>query len=219
MKSFDKHKAVEFISKNNQTAKELDSQIADILTEFLSERLQDPSIAMHCNLSDDTVAVIANIAEHATLMRTAVHVDERNGLVDEFPEPEMPFRVMKQLTYIAQGLQAMNKAPLDEEMVKTLEWTAWSLSNDKRRAYLRYLVGLEDEGKFLNSRNISSCTGLATEIVKKGLDQLQVLNIIRLKDEHHGEKRWEICNKDLAKIVRRLDPPEKDQLSLIDDEL
>ena len=220
MKSFDKHKAVKFISDNNMTAKELDDSISEILKEFMSERLQDPDVKKFTTLSREVVQVIENISEHSTLMRTAVHVDERSGFVDEFPEPEMPFRVQKQLTYVAQGLQAMNGGPLTEDMIATLEWTAWSLANDKRRAYLRYLVGLEDEGKYLTARNVSACTGLATTIVEKGLDQFQALGVIKLREGEKGsDRRWELCNKELAKIVRRLDPPEKDQLQLIDDDL
>ena len=216
MKAFDKHKAVEFISNNNLTSKDLDGKIAAILEEFLSERLQADG-ARHCPLSDEVKAVISNISEHSTLMRTAVHVDERSGFVDEFPEPEMPFRVMKQLTKIAEALQVVNQGPLTEELIATLEWTGWSLANDKRRAYMRHLVGLDDSGKFLTSRNISACTGLETSIVKKGLDHLQALDVIRLKDEDAaGQKRWYIHNKEIAKVVRRLDPPDYDQLKLID---
>jgi hypothetical protein len=104
--------------------------------------------------------IISNMAEYATLLRTPVHIDERLGLVDDFPETEGPGRVLKQLTYLAQGLQIINQGPLTPELIHTLEWTAWSLANDKRRAYLKAIVHLNRTSTKITARNISAITGL-----------------------------------------------------------
>lgn len=210
MRAIDKHKAVEFVTASKRTSTNLNEAIGDLFHSYLMELL--PNLPKDRSempeVHEETQEVIANVAEYATLLRTPVHIDERSGLVDEFPEPEMPFRVMKQLGSMAQALQCMCEEPeeiLPADLTRALEWTAYSLANDKRRAYLRALVALSDDGKKLNKRNVSGATGLHMDIVGKGLDQLQALGIIKL----HGDdsnKEWELNNYGLTKIVRRLDP-------------
>jgi hypothetical protein len=190
------------------TAIDLDARLTDVLFEFLQ-----PIIAAgprdFATLTDDTKATIANIAEHCTLLRTAVHTDDRTGFVDEFPEPEMPFRVMKQLTYIAQGLQVINQGPLTPDLSKALEWVGWSLANDKRRAYLKCIVQLDYQGKKITARNISALTGLHKDIVRKGMDQLQALGVVTLdRDDDNGEYEWYLTHRGLKDITMRLDPPD-----------
>jgi len=211
MKKIDVHKAVEFVSNNSQTSKNLNEQIADIIRQFLPQLLHSlPDPKSRPNLHQETLDVIQNAAEHCTLLRTPIHVDERTGLVDEFPEPEMPFRVMKQLSYLASGMQCIvekPEEPLPKEFHDALEWTAYSLANDKRRAYIGAVVGLEYQGKKITSRNVSSATGMHTEIVAKGMSQLQALGIITLSDdENQGTKEWTITNRPLCKLVHKLDP-------------
>lgn len=208
MRPVDKHKAVQFVTNHQKPSKQLNEEIGALLTEYLIPHLQVVAAMSLPALSDETKAVVQNIAEHATLLRTPVHVDERTGLVDEFPEPEMPFRVMKQLNSIAIGLQCMQddpQAPLEGSLVRVLEWTGYSLANDKRRAYLRSLVALNDAGIKLTSRNVSSATGLHSDVVKRGLDQLQALGIVSLANDSE-KKEWSLSNRGLVDIVRRLDP-------------
>jgi hypothetical protein len=208
MKSFDKHKALDFITANQNTSRNLDDSIADILREFLTALLQDPSLPNYIELSPETKQVISHISEHCTLLRTPVHTDDRSGLVDDFPEPEMPFRVMKQLTYLAQGLQALNKGPLTPELTHSLQWVGWSLANDKRRAYLKAIVVLDYQGNKITAKNISAITGLHKDIVRKGLDSFQALGIITLKGDDNGEYEWRLTNRDLQAIALKLDPPD-----------
>jgi hypothetical protein len=208
MKAFDKHKAVEFISNNTMTAMEMDERIATTLQSFLTPLISNQENLQHITLSDDTKATIANIAEHCTLLRTAVHTDERSGFVDEFPEPEMPFRVMKQLTYIAQGLQVLNQGPLTPQLTEALEWVGWSLANDKRRAYLKAITILDYQSKKITAKNVSAITGLHRDVVKKGLDQFQALGIITLEGDDNGEYRWYLTHRELRDITLRLDKPD-----------
>jgi len=222
MKKYDTHKAVEFVTKHTLTSREMTGQIGALLHDYLKGLLQslpeDKSLlpALH----PETNLTIQRMSEHSTLLRTPVHTDDRSGLVDEFPESEMPFRVMKQMSAIARALQCMAEVPtepLPKDLNSALEWTAYSLCNDKRRAWMRNLVGLQDEGKHLTARNISSCTGLHTEVVKKELDQLQAIGIIKLIDEDGGHKKWEISNKEMAQMVRSVDPYNPEIVNNIED--
>lgn len=211
MKPYDVHKATAFVTDHPTTSRDLTERLSCVLKEYVVELIQGlPADRRYLPaLHASTRTTIQDMSEYSTLLRTPVHVDERTGLVDEFPEPEMPFRVMKQLSAIAQALQCMAEdpqQPLPADLTEALEWTAYSLANDKRRAWLRNLVGLEDAGKFLTARNISACTGLHSEVVKKELDQLQAIGIITLLDEESSHKRWEIAHRPMVEMVRRVDP-------------
>ena len=210
MRDIDKHKAVQFVMANQNSSKELDEKITAVYDEFLKTLIQDPDIRSHLPLSAEVLQRIATIAEHCTLLRTPVHIDERSGLVDEFPEPEMPFRVMKQLAYLAQGLQCVNRAPLTEDNLLTLEWVAFSLANDKRRAYLRAVANLHKTGSLITARNVSAITGLHQDICKKGLSHLQALKIISLQSEEQGVYKWHVTNRNVTDISLRLDPMNKE---------
>jgi hypothetical protein len=216
MKPTDMHKMADFINANTISSESLDKSLEVLYTEFLTKVIQDPLVGRHTILSQEVKDVISHMAEYATLLRTPVHIDERLGLVDEFPETEGPGRIMKQLTYLAQGLQIINQGPLTPQLIHTLEWTAWSLANDKRRAYLKAIVQLNRQSQKITARNISAITGLHRDVVKKGLDHFQALHIISLTEDDAGEYEWFLEKHELVDIVMRLDPPKSTQLSIDD---
>ena len=211
MKPIDVDKAVEWVSNNNHSSKDLNGKMGHLLSNYLPDLLTNlPPVDTLPPLHPDTRKVIANAAKHFTLLRTPLHVDERSGLVDEFPEREMPFRVMKQLAYLAKGMQCLQEdlsAPLSEQMTQALEWTAYSLANDKRRAYMRAVVALDHQSLAITTRNVSSVCGLHNDIVHRGLSHLQALDIISLSNEEQGRSReYSIENRELCKLVRKLEP-------------
>jgi len=144
MKPIDVDKAVDFIGENPTTSKALNEKLADVLREYLLPLLQT-GVKELPELHADTKAAISDSAKHFSLLRSPIHIDERSGLVDELPEPEMPFRVMKQLSYLALGMHCLQEdpsAPLPPEFIRGIEWTAYSMANDKRRAYCRAIAAL-----------------------------------------------------------------------------
>lgn len=208
MKPTDMHKMADFINKNTVPSEVLDEKLAELYGEFLRPLIQAPESWKYTPLSEEVKQIISHIAEYTTLLRTPVHIDERSGLVDDFPEVEGPGRIMKQLTYMAQGLQVINQGPLTPELIKTLEWSAWSLANDKRRAYLKAIIQLDYQGEKLTAKKISAITGLHRDVVKKGMDQFQALGLITLDSDEHGEYEWYLSCRPLREIVLRLDPPD-----------
>jgi len=216
MKPTDMHKMADFINEHTISSESLDKSLAELYKEFITTLLMEPEVRQYAPLSPEVKDIITHIAEYATLLRTPVHIDERSGLVDDFPETEGPGRIMKQLTYLAQGMQIINRGPLTPELIHTLEWTAWSLANDKRRAYLKAIVHLNRQSQKITARNISAITGLHKDIVKKGLDHFQALRVISLKEDDAGEYEWFLEKVELAAIVMRLDPPVSSQLNLDD---
>ena len=142
MRPFNMEKALDHITNNPCPTAELDKKLADVLAGYIQ----------HISQADDTGLMelepwveeeLRTYSRHCTLMRTPVHIEDRSGLVDEFPEPEMPMRVMKQLIPLAKALQVVHQEKLTKESIVPLLWTAYSLANDKRRAYLRAVVGLD----------------------------------------------------------------------------
>lgn len=206
MQPFDSEKALDFILEHKHKSRDLDNLLADLFVTFLRESVTRRTDDL-LELSSEIHQEIKLFARHCTLLRTPLHVDERSGLVDEFPEPEMPMRVMKQLEPLAVALQVVRGEKLDVEAIKPVLWVAYSLANDKRRAYLEAAIALEHHQKQVTSRSISAVTGLHTDIVKRGMDQLQALGLLELIDEDSGgQKKWRLTNYDLTKMVKRLRP-------------
>lgn len=208
MRPMDKRKAVSFVTQNNKTSSQLNNEIAALIADFMPGLLTSlPADALPV-LHPETRAAIQEVSEYMTLLRTPVHVDERSGYVDEIPEPEMPFRVMKQLTYLAVGMQCLlpdPTQPMPASMMKALLWTAYSLANDKRRSYIRAIAILHNNKMNITARNVSAHCGLHTDIVRIGLDQLQALGIIKLQADDVGEKTWTVDHEDMVKLVTQIE--------------
>jgi len=210
MKDYDINKAVEFVTKSNKTSQELNEELRALLSEYLSGVL--PLITEAPTLPESVMVQIQETSKLCTWMRTPVHINDRTEQVDEFPIKEMPFRVMKQLTAIAKAMYAMELVEdpeameLSVDLKETLDWCGYSLANDKRRAYLRYMVGISDAQGHINNTNVSICTGLPEATVGKGIQQLQALDIVRSK----GDGNWALCDIQINQLVRRLDPAPDD---------
>jgi len=205
MKPIDVTKALQFVVEKKSTAREMNEEIAGLLKEYLPPLLQK---AKKYPLHEDTQEIIRNASQHCTLLRTPLHLDDKSGMVDEFPEPEMPFRVMKQLNCLAQGLQMLQEDPtekLSDEMHKALEWVAYSLADDKRRAYVRAVAALEQNGQKVTDRSISATTGMNDNVVTKGMSQLQALGLVKLTSEPGTLREYKTNNHGLFRLVKKLE--------------
>lgn len=207
MKKFDTDKMLDHILDNPLSSRDLDTALAEMLTGFVTEILSDIDPAL-LELDDWVEKEIKFYARQCAMVRTPVHIDQFRQLVDEFPEPEVPSRVMKQLLPLAKAMQVVTGKKLTSETIEPVLWVAYSLSNDKRREFLRAVVGLEYHKKQINDKSISAVVGLNSEIVKAGMSQLQALKIIGLSDENVGNNSYELMSTELAKVVMRLDPPD-----------
>jgi hypothetical protein len=216
MKAFNKRKALDFINSNQLSSLELDDALAETIGEFLRPLLaEDPDPSL-LTLSEEVVTTLSEAAEWFCLLRTPVHVDHYTKLVDEFPEPEMPLRVMKQLLLLAKALQVVSRRPLTEGDLEKVMWVGYSLANDKRRAYLKAAIALEREGKFITKRNLSAITGLNEEVVEKGMSALQALGIVeKSSDDGVGTThKYTLTHPELTKLITRLDKPTTDVATL-----
>lgn len=211
MRPVDNSRALDFVSANPHTSKHLNTTLAGILREYLPPLLQSlPAPDARPPLHQETHDVIREAALHCTLLRTPIHIDERSGLVDEFPEPEMPFRVLKQLTYLAQGMQYLQtdpSQPLSPTFHTALQWVAYSLVSDKRRAFARSIAHIVSVPNTpITSRAVASLTGLHPDICTRGLSQLQALGLLDLTTDDGTRREYTAANYALFRFVRTLDP-------------
>lgn len=206
MKDIDVEKATDFVMQHNLSSSEMNELVADAYTEYMQTVL--PQVKQY-ELPQSVKDKIRVVSPLVTLMRTPVSIDEFNGgYVDEFPIPEMPFRVMKQLTTIAKALYSMHKVEnpeaesLPDDLLNALTWCAYSLSNDKRRKFMSVITRLYDDDIAIDTNALSIGTGLHPDVIGKGVNQLEALKIIEKK----SETTWRLQNLKLASLVREVDP-------------
>ncbi len=211
MKDYDRKKASLFVRNNPLPSHELDEKICAIFKEYLQEALPAVGAMTDLQLPEEIKDQIQETSEVTTWLRTPVHINERSGQVDEFPIIEMPFRVMKQLNSIGVAMFAMermenpNCTELPHDLATTLDWCGYSLANDKRRAYLRYMVALYDNTGVITTDDISLHSGMPKETVKTGMQQLEALKIVYAAPGG----TWGLSDPDITELVRRLDPVEE----------
>lgn len=208
MKKMDIDKFVEFVTNNPNTSQQLNHIVSDIIQEYLPQLVQSLPDGYKPQLHDNTKVRIARASRWCTLMRTPVHINEHTGFPDEFAEPETPIRVMKQLTYLAQGLQLLQEdreAELNEELMSAVEHCAYSLANDKRRSYIRSICALNYAGQQITLRNVGANVGLHESVVEKGLAQLQAIGLIEMSSGDRETRVYSITHRDFYDLILHLE--------------
>ena len=218
MKDMDEDKAVDFVMKSGLSSKQMDEAIKLIYGQYFSDlmpKVKETKIPIDI----DTQKAIIEIAKAGTRLRTPVVTDEREHFVSEFVVPEMPFRVMKQLMNMTKALMVMNYAETGSDVLPTdlrtaVEWCGYSLADDKRRAYFKALIGLEQQGLKATARNISAYTGLHHTAVERGMSILSAIGVVKMNEvddtkKENQTKTWTVSDYRLKEIVKRIDPPKK----------
>ena len=216
MKDLDVGKAMAFVHQNNLSAKELDVKIAELYKQYLTELM--PNILDRViPVDENTKKRIEEIAKVATKLRTPVTTDEREHFVSEFVVPEMPFRVYKQLMNIAKAFILIHNAEtggteLPDDLITAIEWCAYSIADDKRRAFFKAVVALKLAGEEVTTRNISAYTGLHNTAVERGMGILTAIGVVEMNIQTQGvseKKVYSVADRKLEMIVRRIDPPKE----------
>lgn len=215
MKDMDTDIAMKFIDEHRYSSKELDVKLTEIYSRFFQEMLPNiPNIRIP--VDPHTTERIRNAAIAATKLRTPVIVDEREHFVSEFVVPEMPFRVYKQLMYLAEAYMIMHymdtkETVLPNHLIEGIEWCAYSIADDKRRAYFRAVLALKAKGVEVTARNISAYTGLHHTAVERGMSVLSAIGVVKMHlagEEGRSERRtWDVADDRLKEIVKRIDTP------------
>lgn len=214
MKDMDEDKAVDFVMRSGLSSKQMDEKIMLIYGQYqsaLMPKIKDTQIP----IDEATQHAIIEIAKAGTKLRTPVVTDDREHFVSEFVVPEMPFRVMKQLTNIAKSFMVMHYAEtgetvLPDDLRTAIEWCGYSLADDKRRSYFKAVIGLNKQGLKATARNISAYTGLHHTAVERGMSILSAIKVVKMNEAEEGKNQtrtWSVADYRLEDIVKRIDPP------------
>lgn len=210
MKEFDRKKAATLAMNRKEFGKDLDDKLASSYEEYIKE-IVTSNIDTEIELSDEEKNNIIDVSIFAEKVRTPIETDFKTGDVNRVPVSAYPMRTALQLSTVAKALKLMKGKDFD---ISVVNWCAYSLANEEKRACLRVLAGLE-YGDYTNTSTISDNIGLSTIITGKILQNLSAVDVLdrsagdgliwRIKNE----KEWEMI-RDFEKITENADIKTRD---------
>jgi len=210
MKPFDKDKAMETAMHRKLSGKSLDAAIGGLYHDYITAVAS--GVTTIPTMHEEDNHAISEMAKIAAVIRTPVSIDKFSGLVDRIPESEMPMRTGLQLRTLATGMMIMNMhehgtSRLTDENLCALEWCAFSLASDERRATLKTLATYAQGA---TASSIGQTMKLPTKTAERGLDQLHALGLVT-KTSSGNLEMWRLVDDKLKEaIVRAFDVIELD---------
>lgn len=188
--------------------KDLDNILSSLYAEYIKECVLGCSGGGVPELSPEVRERIIKIAMFAAILRTPTHYDKYMHAITHIPVSEMPMRVALQLSSLAKGLMVMRYHEsgewlLNEDDIESIEWVAYSLANEERRACLRVLAHY-DMGECPSSTEIADDIGLSTDVVKMNLQHLVAAGVLT-RNGDDGKLTWSFARVESWEIVRRLE--------------
>jgi len=205
MKEYDIEKATRISLNRNVFGKDLDSKLAEMYSEYITEATLSAK-ETEIVVPEDIKEKIVQISMFASNLRTPTSYDKYQKAIDRIPVPEMPMRVALQLMGLARGLIAMKlhdkgTKDLDESDMAIIEWCAYSLANEEKRACLRTLAQSTES---LTTAIVAEKIGLSTEIARTSLQHLSAIGIVT-RSGISGSLTWEISDHKTLERVRRVE--------------
>ena len=213
MKDFDSKMATKLALSTKLKSKEIDEQLSELYGNYIKETvLRHTENESTLYISPEVVERLTEIATFAELIRTPVHTSHKTEEMDRLPVPAMPMRLAKQLAAIAKGLMIMRNRPLEESDYKILDWFAYSLANEEKRAILRTICN-QSWGSSMTTRKIADAIGLNTAVTRNLLQNLASVNVLSRRSsytiqgdqEKEGELSWSFAEPRYHSIVQRIE--------------
>lgn len=206
MKDYDVETATRQSLKRKIFGKQLDETLSEFYAEYIKEAVLNSKDVP--DISENVFDRIVTIAMLAANLRTPTHYDRYEKAIDRVPVPEMPMRVALQLSALAKGLSVMQyydtgSWELTEEDIQHIEWCAYSLTNEERRACLRVLANIEYDIAITTSA-VADQIGLSTTITSMNLQHLAAIGILE-RGGGPGGLSWKIIKKHTWETIRRLE--------------
>lgn len=209
MKAYDIEKAVRTALERKIFGRDLDQIISDKCALYIKE-CATKAISENLKIAIDPEVHerVLKISMLASLLRTPTHYDKYSKMIQRIPVPEMPMRVALQLSTSIKALMVMHyndhgDTALSEEEIQTVEWCAYSLANEERRACLRILASI-DYGSYASTAVIADKVGLATAVIGISLQHLASIGVLE-RSGMDGKLSWRIRETDIMETVRRLE--------------
>lgn len=206
MKSYDVEKATRRSLNRKMYGKALDDELANLYGEYIKECLGKADEVPA--LSIEVYERIIHIAMFAAMLRTPTHYNQFIRAIDKIPVPEMPMRVALQLQNIARGVSVMNYADsgewdLSEQDIQDVEWCAYSLASEERRACLRILANV-DYDSYVQGAVVADQIGLDTNITRINLQHLAAVGIVTRRG-NDGSLTWAITHLETWNTIRKIE--------------
>jgi len=231
MKDFDSDKAVDIALNRKIFGKELDDKLSDLYAQYIHKTIKESDIDPQAiDVGDNVRTRIKDIANFAELARTAAHVDWKDKL-DRIPVPAKPMRVALQLITLAKALYVMRNGALTENDLNIIDWCAYSLANEEKRACLKQLAQLE-YGKGMSSPSMADIIGIDTDAVRKVLQNMAAVGILKRTGTENSlafhitsEKHWELIRRvekiqgTVDAVIREITSEERDENQMVADKV
>jgi hypothetical protein len=143
---------------------------------------------------------LARVADFVTRARSGVVRDGRQRDIDYAPEPEAPTRFAKVLYSLASGIAVAQDTDEvgDRELTLVLRVALDCLPVIRRRVIAALVAGtITDDGTVLSTTKISGATQFSTASIRRALEDLQALEVVRghkagqgKADEWELDERW-----------------------------
>jgi len=211
MRDFDPVKAIHIALTRKIDGKELDKKLSDLYAEYIKDLVLS-NVDTDIDIEPETLERITEISIFAELVRTSSHLSYKTGEMDRLPVPAMPMRIAKQLLSIAKALTLMRGKSLNDLDIKIIDWFAYSLANEEKRAVLRILANMA-WGDVLSTRKIADIIGLSTTITKTILQNLASVGVLKRTsiqqfsdfEEKETQLNWSFNEPKYHAIVRRIE--------------
>jgi len=209
MKPYDVEKATRKSLNRTVYGKELDENMSELYGNYLKDCIVNAGgDEIVPQISLEVYERIVQISMFAAKLRTPTHYDRFAKTVDKVPVSEMPMRVALQLSSIARGLSVMHHYEneiwdIGEEDISYIEWCAYSLANEERRACLK-VIAKADFNISVKGQTIADDIGLATSVTGTNLQHLAAIGILERTGDSSG-LAWSIKDKETWNIIRRLE--------------
>lgn len=207
MKEYDPQKATEIALNRTVFGKDLDDELSGLYKEYMMgvhQNAEDEDF----DLDQDTKDRIIEVAMLAERIRTVAKKDWRGEVIIKVPVPAMPMRIALQLSNIAKGLMAISyyetgKKKLDEHYLHILDWCAYSLANEEKRACLD-VIAKHDFDREIRTATVADVVGLDTEVVRNILQNLTAVGILERSGDGSTGLLWKLAKESDWNVLRRI---------------
>jgi hypothetical protein len=208
MKNFDVEKATRLSMDRKLYGEKLDEKLSELYGEYIKSvvlKVKDLEIPQ---ISEKVHERVLQIAMFGAKLRTPVHFDKFSKTIDRVPVSEMPMRVVLQLKGLIMSMMCMSYHDTDswelsEEQIGYIEWCAYSLANEERRACLRVLAELPFDA-VIRTQTVADKIGLSTTVIGTVLQHLSAIGIVQ-RTGSEGSLTWGIKEQKVWEIIRRLE--------------
>lgn len=210
MKDYNPEKATHLAMSRKVDENNLDDILATLYGDYIKDVVLSYNAEDSLELDEKTKERIIEISAFAERVRTTAEFDRYEKIITKIPVPAFPMRVALQLSAIAKGLLVIRKHEtgeykLTEDDLSSLDWVAYSLANEEKRACLKVLASVAFESPMTTS-TISDQIGLDTKIVRIVLQNLASVGVLKRDGSSDSTAlKWSFKNRNDYEIVRRIE--------------